>query len=107
LAFLLLYQSITIFQRKESEMVMDWVTATGLVSALAGVVGFDIVARCGNQTRQPLRAALPPRFHALAASDFRDNPEYASDYLQYRDNTLLNRPICVKIRHGSFLIPVY
>lgn len=56
-------------------MVMDWLTAVGLVSALAAAVGIGIVARRGNQTRQPLRTALPPRFRELAAADFRDNLE--------------------------------
>jgi len=67
---------MTIFLRKEIEMVMDWLTAVGLVSALAAVVGNDIVTRRGNQARQRLRTALPPRFRTLAAGDFRDNLEY-------------------------------
>jgi len=62
--------------RKEIEMVMDWLTTAGLVSALAAAVGIGIAARRGNQTRQPLRTALPPRFRTLAAGDFRDNPAY-------------------------------
>ena len=76
MALLLLYQSMTVFLRKEIEMVMDWLTAVGLVSAVAAAVGIGIAARCGNQTGQPLRTALPPRFRALAAGDFRDNQEY-------------------------------
>jgi hypothetical protein len=76
MAFLLLYQSMTTFLRKEIEMVMDWLTAVGLVSALAAAVGIGIAARRGNQTRQPLETALPPRFRTLAAGDFRDNLEY-------------------------------
>jgi hypothetical protein len=76
MALLLLYQSMTAFLRKEIEMVMDWLTAAGFVSALAAAVGIGIVARLGNQTSQPLRTALPPRFRTLAAGDLRDNPEY-------------------------------
>jgi hypothetical protein len=57
-------------------MVMDWLTAVGLVSALAAAVGIGVVAKRGNQTRQPLRPALPPRFRALAVGEFRDNLEY-------------------------------
>ena len=57
-------------------MVMDWLTAVGLVSALAAAVGIGIAARRGNQTRQAQRTALPPRFRTLAAGDFRDNLEY-------------------------------
>jgi hypothetical protein len=76
LAFLLHSQSMTIFLRKETEMIIDWLTAVGLVSALAAVVGNDIVARRGNQTSQRLRTALPPRFRTLAAGDFRGNMEF-------------------------------
>jgi len=54
-------------------MVLDWLTAAGLVSALAAAVGIGIVARRGNQTSQPLGPALPPRFRALAAGDFPGN----------------------------------
>lgn len=57
-------------------MVMDWLTAAGLVSALAAALGIGIAARRGKQTRQPLRTVLPPRFRTLVAGDFRDNPEY-------------------------------
>jgi hypothetical protein len=76
MAFLLLYESMTVFLRKEIEMVMDWLTGVGLVSALAAAVSIGITARRGNQTRQPLRTALPPRFRTLAAGDFRDNLEH-------------------------------
>jgi len=54
-------------------MEMDWLTAAGFVSALAATVSIGIVARRGNQTRQPIRTALTPRFRTLAAGYFRDN----------------------------------
>ena len=57
-------------------MVMDWLTAAGFVSALAAAVSIGIVARRGNQTRQPIRTALTPRCRTLASGDFRDTLEY-------------------------------
>ena len=76
MALLLLDQSMTVFLRKEIDMVMDWLTAVGLASALAAAVGIGIAARRGNQARQPRSTALPPRFRTLAAGHLRDNPEY-------------------------------
>jgi len=53
-------------------MVLDWLTAVGLVSALAAAFGIATVARCGKPDRQRIATALPPRFRALAAGDIRD-----------------------------------
>jgi hypothetical protein len=57
-------------------MIMDWLTAAGLISALAAAVAIGIVDRRGKQTRQPRRTAPPPSFRAHAARDFRSNLEY-------------------------------
>lgn len=80
-------------------MVMDWLTAVGLVSALAAAVGIGIAARCGTQTGQPLRTALPPRFRALAAGDFRDNLAYPR-----RDALPGKRVPTDKVSNGSILV---
>ena len=57
-------------------MVMDWLTAAGLVSALVAVVGNDLAARRSNQTRPLLRTPLTPRFRTLAAGELHDKLEY-------------------------------
>ena len=76
MALLLQHQSITGFLHKEIEMVMDWLTVAGLVSALVAVVGNDIAAKRSYRTGQLPRTPLPPRFRTLAAGDFRDKLEY-------------------------------
>ena len=61
-------------------MVMDWLTAIGLVSALAAAVGW-YYCQAWDSKQAAARDRMPPRFRELAAGDLRDTLEY-----QYRNN---------------------
>ena len=64
MAFLLLYLSLTVFLGKEIEMVMDWLTAAGLVSALVATIGW-YYCQVWESKQAAAQNRLPPRFRAL------------------------------------------
>jgi len=64
------------FPRKEIEMVMDWLTVVGLVSALVAELSWFRWQEWQSKQIAGQAALLPPRFRSLAAGDFLANPEY-------------------------------
>lgn len=65
-------------------MVIDWLTAAGIVLALAAAFGIVTVAGWGKRNRHSVSKELPPSFRALAVGDVRD-------YLEHKCPTELPR----------------